>query len=218
MHAAMLLQGSHDSGQPGSVMSIMEEPKEPPLEQPIVSQHRLGDRLNMTDEVMHEDYYLQPTISDNMSDSVMDSYRIHHRNFPLTVYRVDYPGAQTTYSTRGGFQAASNFSPYHVNGLRSAVEYHLDWRSRVLSPFISVFDNRPHAVNWARLWNENNSAESCVATITIEAEDDVIVLRVVDLIDTLGLTPPLPRSRYHSEFLCFRRIPSEAIARIETVY
>lgn len=148
----------------------------------------------------------------------MNSYRVRRRNFPLTVYRIDYPGAQTTYSQQWGFQSAGNFTPYHVNGLRNAVTYHLDWQCRTPSPFISVFGNRQHAENWAQLWNDRNSGTCYIVTITIQAEDDVIVFRVANLINRLGVTTSLHPSQYHSEYFCFRRIPAEAIVRREPVY
>jgi hypothetical protein len=55
----MLPQENYDSAQTDAVMSVMQDPKDSRLEQSTVSQHNLGDRLSMTDEVIHEGYYLQ---------------------------------------------------------------------------------------------------------------------------------------------------------------
>jgi hypothetical protein len=143
----------------------------------------------------------------------MDSYQLGPGDFPLTLYRIDYPGAQTTWSPRWGFQAASTFTPLRVAGLRNAVQYHLDWRSRITSPFISTFGNRQHAENWANTWIANNNQTCYLLEIRLDADDDVRVFRVRSLVDRLGVTTRLDPSQYHSEYLCFQRIPSEAVVR-----
>ncbi|PVG03481.1 hypothetical protein CPB86DRAFT_793410 [Serendipita vermifera] len=148
-----------------------------------------------------------------MSYSIMDSYQLGPGDFPLTVYRVDYPGAQTTWSPRWGFQAASTFTPLRAAGLRNAVQYHLDWQNRVTSPFISVFGSWQHAKNWANRWFENNNQICYLVEIRLEANDDIRVLRVRTLVDRLGITTRLDPSQYHSEYLCFQRIPSEVVIR-----
>jgi hypothetical protein len=144
-----------------------------------------------------------------MSSSVLDSYRIDEENFPLTLYRVHWPGAQTTYSLQGGFQAASNFTPYRVNGLRNAVDNHLDWGCRIPSPFISTFGNRRHAEKWARKWSKNNGNEPCdIAVIRIKKKHGVMVFYAPDLIRGLRIDTEYDT---RSEYLCFHHIPSEAI-------
>jgi hypothetical protein len=154
----------------------------------------------------------------NMS-SVLNSYQVGPDYFPLTVYRVDYPGSQTTYSPYGGFQAASNFTPRRITGLRNALEYHLNWQCRILSPFISTFGSRQHAENWAQVWSENNGYGLCnIVVITIDEADGVMVFDVADLVNRLGVVTSLHPSQYHSEYLCFRHIPSEAIVRRDPVY
>jgi hypothetical protein len=147
-----------------------------------------------------------------MSSSVLEYYQISEQNFPLTVYRVHYPGSQTTYSPQRGFEAASNFTPYRVNGLRNAVKNHLNWGFRVYkSPFISTFGNKWHAESWARKWRKNNGYQPCYITvITIDEEDGVMVFDVVDLVNRLGIVTSY---ECDSEYLCFHRIPSEVIVR-----
>jgi len=121
----------------------------------------------------------------------MNMYQVDRQTFPLTLYRVDYPGVQTTYSHQLGFHAASNFTPYHVNGLWNSVEYHLDWTSWRKSPFISAFSSREHAHNWAHVWRENNGYQDCCVTvIKIKADHGVTVFRVADLVDRLDIRLP----------------------------
>lgn len=147
-----------------------------------------------------------------MGTQVLDYYQIPRHHYPLTLYRIDYPGAQATYDSESGFQAAGSFTPYHVTGLRRAVEYHLNWRSRIPSPFISAFRNRQHAENWANVWRGNNDYQRCyMIEMRIDADDGVVLFRLGYLVDRLGISTPLLPSQYSSEYLCFRQIPAEVV-------
>jgi hypothetical protein len=162
--------------------------------------------------------FLRAPILQSMSD-LMISNQVGRESLPLTVYRVDYPGAQTTYSQQWGFLAAGNFTPHHVTGLRRSVEYHLNWQCRTPSPYISVFSNRQHALNWARVWSENNGYGTCdIVEIRIKREHGVMVFCVADLVTRFRVPTTLMPAQYHSEYLCFRCIPSEAIVRRDPVY
>lgn len=142
----------------------------------------------------------------------METYQVPRRHLPLTLYRVDYPGARATYSKRQGFQAAGTFTPQQFTGLRRAVEYHLNWHSKVPSPFISAFRNKQHALNWANIWRRNNKNKKCCITeMKVYADDDVVLFRLGYLVDKLGISTELHPSQYQSEYLFFRHIPSEVI-------
>ncbi|KAG8822504.1 hypothetical protein FRC18_011017 [Serendipita sp. 400] len=153
-----------------------------------------------------------------MDTSVMEPYQLRPRDFPLILYRVHYPGSQTRYSQRRGFTAASRFTPYAINGFRNAVTNHLDWGCKVRSPFISTFRNREHAENWARRWAFNNDPESCeIVKMRIDSDDDVMVFRLAYLVDRLGISTSLDRSQIRSEYIFFRRIPSEVILEVDSI-
>ncbi|KAG8811294.1 hypothetical protein FRC19_004003 [Serendipita sp. 401] len=142
-----------------------------------------------------------------MSTPAINSYKLDRQEFPVTLYRVDYPGCKTTYSQEEGFQAQGNFTPYYDYNLRSAVEYHLNWNCKVPSPFISTFENRQHARNWARDWREKHHNQLChILEIRLEANHGVAVFRVADLVDELGISTDSP-----DEYLCLHWIPSEAV-------
>ena len=149
------------------------------------------------------------------SNPLLDSYR--QWDFPLTLYRVHYPGAQASCCDHCGFNTASAFTPRHVTGLRNAVKNHLDWKCRTASPFISAFHNREHAVNWAQSWSKKNEDGPWeIAEIQIKKEDDVILFHVGDLVNRLGISVPLLlHSQPHSEYLFFRHIPPELIVKRE---
>ncbi|KAG9046749.1 hypothetical protein FS842_000802 [Serendipita sp. 407] len=151
-----------------------------------------------------------------MSHSVMCPYHLSHRDFPITLYRVHYPGSQTTFSEHFGFQSASNFTPYRFAGFRNAVTYHMDWQCDVPSPFISTFRNRLHAIQWAATWRENNDHQPCeIVELRIAASDGVAVFRLATLVEGLSVPTRLDPSQYRSEYLCFHTIPAEAVVRRE---
>lgn len=86
------------------------------------------------------------------------------------------------------------------------------------SPFISTFGDRHHAENWARDWSNRHNNETCyIVEIKIEEEDNVIVFRVNDLVNRLGVTTSRPSSEYRSEYLCFYRIPSELFETMQVI-
>jgi hypothetical protein len=144
---------------------------------------------------------------------VLDDYELDPSEFPLTLYRIDYAGSQTTWHQRWGFRAASNFTPVRVAGLENAVSNHLDWYHREhKSPFISTFRQKRHAMNWANRWIARNYGYCWIEEIQVDASDDVRVFRVKDLVDRLDIsTPNLKAAQYHSEYLFLHRIPEELI-------
>ncbi|KAG8830195.1 hypothetical protein FRC18_008541 [Serendipita sp. 400] len=153
-----------------------------------------------------------------MSTSVMEPYQPLPRDFPLILYRIHYPESQTRYSQRRGFTAASNFTPYAINGFRNAVTNHLDWGCKVRSPFISTFRNREHAENWARRRLIKNDSDSCeIMKIKVDLDDDVMVFRLAYLVDRLAITTALDRSKIWSEYIFFHRIPSEVILEVDSI-
>ncbi|KAG8806454.1 hypothetical protein FRC17_004981 [Serendipita sp. 399] len=147
----------------------------------------------------------------------MDSYSLGREAFPLTVYRVTYPGAQASYSRESGFKSASNFTPRRVKGFQNAVEYHLNWQCRTASPFISTFSNFQHAQNWAKRWTENHKEACTIVELEIETDHNVTVFHVSTLAEKLGVTPSIDPSFYRSEYLCFHRIPPRCIVQVSVV-
>ncbi|PVF94362.1 hypothetical protein CPB86DRAFT_789120 [Serendipita vermifera] len=145
---------------------------------------------------------------------VLEDYEIDYYDFPLTLYRIDYAGSQTTWSETWGFQAASGFTPQRTGGLRNAVQNHLNWsHRRYKSPFISTFYDRQHALHWAGRWIARNYGCCWIEEIHLEPYDfDVVrVFRVRDLVDRLDIPVLLEPSQYESEYLFLHRIPEEFI-------
>jgi len=60
------------------------------------------------------------------------------------------PEYQAESNNCGGIVASKTAADVQSNqDLKLAVERHLDWRCRIPSSFISVFDDSEHAINWA---------------------------------------------------------------------
>ncbi|PVF94363.1 hypothetical protein CPB86DRAFT_876454 [Serendipita vermifera] len=143
---------------------------------------------------------------------VLDDYEVDYYEFPLTLYRIDYQGSQTTWHKKRGFQAASGFTPVRVAGFQNAVENHLDWYHRQYkSPFISTFGDRQHALRWANRWIARNHGYCWIEEIRIDDDDGVRVFRVKDVVDQLGITTNLKYTQYWSEYLCLHQIPERLV-------
>ena len=151
------------------------------------------------------------------SNPLLDSYQC--RYLPLTLYRVDYPGAQTSYNECGGFNAASDLEPQDTSTLRKAVANHLRWRCKIPSPFISAFDDQKQAESWAQRWSKNHGEDCDIVKIRVEEEDEVVVFRVRDLVRYLDMyLPSIDPSWYHSEYLFLHRIPAELFVPYNDVH
>ena len=95
----------------------------------------------------------------------MDAASVKPGYVPRKLYRVDYENTWSEYIPQRGFEAAA-FTPYaHLSAwpnlfIRS-VEAHLDWKSGVRSPYISLFSQNRHAENWAAKWTDRHPGKSC---------------------------------------------------------
>ena len=77
--------------------------------------------------------------------------------------------------------------------LKQAVECHLDWRCRIPSSFVSVFDDRKHAINWAinarnRQEKRREYSSVYVQEINTAYLDDVCVLDLGRIVRELDIS------------------------------
>ena len=96
--------------------------------------------------------------------------------------------------------------------MKQAVERHLDWRCRIPSSFISVFDDRKHAINWAihaRNRQEKRREYSLVYVQEINAAylDDVCVLDLGRIVRELDISC----ENVQYEYLILYNIPRHAL-------
>ena len=147
----------------------------------------------------------------------MDEYSC--RNVPSELYRVHYPGSRTAFSTEQGFEAAdttTTFGPGELNKFKRAIEKHFTWGYRNPQPFISLFSDRSHAMNWGckepwcgRGISKGGWALHTVSTTHLESKS---FFKLSDLVEKLRLDlPEGAKQHIHGAFICLHRIPATAI-------
>lgn len=84
---------------------------------------------------------------------VLETYRCNTdylRTVKPRLWRVAHTESQAKSNSRGDIVASKTAADVQsCQDLKQAVERHLDWRCRIPSSFIFVFDDRKHAINWA---------------------------------------------------------------------
>lgn len=128
----------------------------------------------------------------------MDRYICLARNVPRELYRVDYPGSRTAFSSRQGFVASDTTRTFGVNELndfKQAIEKQFTWSCREPLLFISLFSDREHAENWGlrEPWHKKNSSEggwSLHIINTDEIKNTVSFFKLKDLVKELSLEIP----------------------------
>lgn len=147
---------------------------------------------------------------------VLETYRCNTdylRTVKPRFWRVAHAESQAK-SNSCGDTAASKSSADIQNrqDLKQAVERHLDWRCRIPSSFISVFDDRKHAINWAI--NTRNRQEKrreyspvYVQEINTTYLDDVCVLDLGRIVRELDIS----YKNVKHEYLILYNIPRHAL-------
>ena len=141
------------------------------------------------------------------------------RNLPNALYRVHYPGSRTIFSTERGFEASdttTTFGPGELNEFKQAIVKHFTWGCRDPLPFISLFSDRSHAMNWGckEPWRGNGNSKGgwalhTVSTIPLESKT---FFKLSDLVEKLCLElPEGAKQRVHGAFICLHRVPATAI-------
>lgn len=136
---------------------------------------------------------------------------------PDTAYRIICPASKTSYTSSNGFQAAdqSSHTPSDEE-FRAAVINHLDWYAESPSPFVSVFFERRHAVNWAGKWSEHRGGVPC-RTATIRLDQAKIIYSVKPIIQDLNIPTWLTPAQYEDELLILKEVSAKAIIGLEDV-
>ena len=140
----------------------------------------------------------------------MDNLQLQPHKIPLRLYRVNYAGTMSAYTPGEGIKAATiGIAP----PLRSDQSMFLQsLKSHLVSPYVSLFENKRHAENWALSWKKNNERECHVIEIDgtqlseikffhpyeIELQLDVSAGVIFPIVD-------------RDEFVCLGLIPNHAI-------
>ncbi|OWY96585.1 hypothetical protein PHMEG_00033118 [Phytophthora megakarya] len=121
---------------------------------------------------------------------------------PSKLYRVRYSGNQSLKSRcRPAFTVSNDF--------KTAVEQHLTWCSCEPTPFVSLFGDQNHAMNWAHHLLEHGYHD--VVLLEIDSSRLGPLFRVRDLVTNHKVQTTLPEYMYQDEYLVLRKIPRRSI-------
>ncbi|KAE8893188.1 hypothetical protein PF010_g7954 [Phytophthora fragariae] len=130
-------------------------------------------------------------------------YQCDGKEVPKVLWRVRYTGQSLKAGAKPSFNTKQQF--------KRAVELHLNWSNRIPTPFVSLFDTREHAVQWARRHFELGYDD--VFLLKIDAAKLGPVFRVRYLVQDSDIHTLLPESMYNDEFLALRKISRRSIIR-----
>jgi hypothetical protein len=146
-------------------------------------------------------------------------------DIPHELYRMDYPGSRTTYTSEAGFKAADTnktFESSNLHDFKQAVENQFRWSCRDPLPFISLFSDRKHAENWRhkKPWHGSPDQEGHWALYVInttELRKTTSIFKLGSLIAVLNLDIPEGAQQHiQGAYLCLHRIPPAAIIQKRT--
>ncbi|PTB68158.1 hypothetical protein BBK36DRAFT_1157830 [Trichoderma citrinoviride] len=124
-----------------------------------------------------------------------DAYK--RNSLPKTFYRVTYPGSQARDEDTGDYVSDTNLEISDNLHLKQVAENHFYWR-REPSPFVSVFSDKKHALNWAyRRVDRLNCGLDEVYISKIDTAKLPLGTRVFDatfLVGVLDIYHPSPQS------------------------
>ena len=135
------------------------------------------------------------------------------------IYRVQCPGAVTTFDQYSGLRALGARQTFNTDSdFRQMIGNQLSWYSRTPTPFISGFDNLSHATNWARKWSGNHGGEACDVLTIDTGKAKSPVYKVTQLVEKLDIpVPNSARGRYSDEYYFLGAVPITAIVHRESV-
>ena len=144
---------------------------------------------------------------------VLETYRCRTDHLKPRFWRVAHAESRVQLNSCGDTAASNTAADVQSRrDLKRAVERHLDWRCRAPSSFMSVFDDRKHAINWAV--NARNRQEKrreyspvYVQEINTAYLDDVCVLDLGRIVGELDVSC----GNVEHEYLILYNIPRHAL-------
>ncbi|KAL4102445.1 hypothetical protein PRIC1_006190 [Phytophthora ramorum] len=130
-------------------------------------------------------------------------YECDAAEIPNVLWRVRYTGQSLKARAKPSFKTKEEF--------KKAVERHLNWSSRMPTPFVSLFGSQDHAVKWARRHLELGYDD--VFLLKVNASKLGSVFRVRYLVQDADIHTVLPEKMYNDEFLVLRKISRRSILR-----
>ena len=155
----------------------------------------------------------------------MESLRT--RDLPNKLYRVQYPSCQTRFyhhfhdgqdpELRANDTTAFYQHHHQLVAFRVNVRNHIDWKYYGSRPFITVFSDKEHAINWALRapWNTDQKGSSNCQLYTIDTTllgPKIYVFKLSTLVDHLDITIREEAEQdTHGAYLFLHRVPGKAI-------
>lgn len=156
----------------------------------------------------------------------MDEYVCSRWDLPNELYRVDYAGSRTSFSSQQGFAASDTTKTFcydELNEFKQAIRKQFTWSCRESLPFISLFSNKRHAEDWGRKepWRGGQGQDegwTLYVINTVKLPETTQVFRLNDLVDKLSLgIPEVAKQHIQGAFLCLHHIPASAIVASKTL-
>lgn len=138
---------------------------------------------------------------------------------PSRLYRVMHDNSPTKISSAQGIQAKDQ-TPLELPNLHYDLAAHFNWQNKQPTRFISVFDNKSHAFNWARKLARDRGAKCWVVEIDVARLcSNYVPRRASSLIREhhVPLSAGRTATDHADELLVLHQIPVQAIIGIERV-
>jgi hypothetical protein len=137
---------------------------------------------------------------------------------PKVLYRVQYPGRQTRYSPEHGLSARDKTTvPNNAELLGRFVKESFTWGSPTHNPFINLFSERDHAVNWAISESKRAGQGYLVMSIDTSELDKSRTIKLLTVTRKLNIMiPERALSHVRGAYLYLHEIPAQSIYSTET--
>ncbi|KAF4035390.1 putative tyrosinase Copper binding domain-containing protein [Phytophthora infestans] len=114
-------------------------------------------------------------------------------------------GDTFSYDERRSLTARGDPNFFTKTQFKKTVESHLNWYNRKPTPFVSVFEDREHALNWAGLRGDQ------VVMLEVNASQLGCLFSVWSLVMSGLVNTRLSDHVYQDEYLVLRGIPEQSI-------
>ena len=143
----------------------------------------------------------------------MDRLRCRVEQLPDNLYRVQYDGCNTVFSSNGLFAADTTtiFDEAAIPAFRKSIVDQFTRTNRLPTPYISTFSEREHAENWALKMGTNAK----LLRLSTALWDDPYIFKLSTLVEMLPVMIPDAASQHiKGAYLCLHSVPSEAIVEV----
>eukprot|EP00644_Phytophthora_capsici_P017060 jgi/Phyca11/130260/e_gw1.92.51.1 len=124
---------------------------------------------------------------------------------PEVLWRVQYGDSSLKARAKPSFETELD--------LKRAVELHLVWANREPTPFVSLFESKRHATNWAS-YHLGRRRYNDFSLLKIKGSELNSVFRVRDLVQCKLVQTSITEQWYNDEFLALSELPHHSVMRV----